>query len=239
MFGFVLKPSFVVVSFIPARLPVGVRAMADDDSFWTGVVVTAVIAGSLYYCTRDDEKASSDLTKNSPSSYAIAAAGDAAKPNESTEPPPPPSNYVAEENGVYFYETVVSDDDKKKGRATGDVIGFSYIGQNSAGRHVMRIFSETGSEIGVAGCSNPCQLIRHEDGRRAAFNPNSVIGSAFLDVFRGHMKQAKTKPASESITEPEKNNPQAQQTMSVSKGFYIDDPIVEPDEATPASIDAD
>jgi hypothetical protein len=113
-------------------------------------------------------------------------------------PPPalPPANFSEKDGDVYLYTTAVSEEDQKKGRATGDVVGFKFKG-DADGVYRLAVLNDADREIGSAECRRPCSVItyRYNDGSkdRVAFSDNSVIGSAFLDAFNGHLKQAKAK----------------------------------------------
>ena len=100
----------------------------------------------------------------------------------------PAPNFVQEENGTYFYVTAVSEEDHKKGKAVGDVVGFRYIGKNNKAQHVLVSVSDSGQVISKSYCSEPCAIIKHSDGTRVPYDPNSIIGAAFQDAMNGLMK---------------------------------------------------
>lgn len=107
----------------------------------------------------------------------------------------PTQNFVEEEEGTYYYVTAVSEDEQKTGKAVGDVLGFRYFGKNDKGQHVLASVAESGRIIAKASCSEPCAIIKYGDSERVAYNPNSVIGSAFQDAMNGLLRVAPS-PAS-------------------------------------------
>lgn len=126
--------------------------------------------------------------KSENASPPIAAATDTKIPTADIPAPVPAHNFVEEEGGTYYYVTAVSEDDQKKGKAVGDVLGFRYLGKNEKGQHVLASVAEDGRVMSKAYCSEPCAIIKYGDGERIAYNPNSVIGSAFQDAINGLLK---------------------------------------------------
>ncbi len=98
----------------------------------------------------------------------------------------PVKRYHEREGDTYFYIAAVSEEDQKKGRVTGEVIGYRYLG-NSGG--VYRI--ESADRGANYECANPCRIIktRYQSGNqdRIAFSAGSIIGSVFTDAFNGYL----------------------------------------------------
>jgi hypothetical protein len=122
-------------------------------------------------------------------------------PSATAPPAPAPTpNFVEEEKGTYFYVSAVSEEDRIKGKATGDVSGFRYLGKNDEGQHTLVSVSDDGQVTAKSYCSDPCSIIKRSNGSRIAYNPGSIIGGAFQDAMNGLLKPAGGKAvASESI----------------------------------------
>lgn len=121
--------------------------------------------------------------------------------------PPPPApvpthNYVEREGATYFYVTAVSEEDQKKGKAVGDVLGFRYLGKNDKGQHALAQVADNGRVISNALCSEPCAIIKYGEGERIAYNPDSIIGSAFQDAINGFLKTAPDKGSFDQTNYP-------------------------------------
>ena len=97
-------------------------------------------------------------------------------------------NYVEREGGAYYYVTAVSEEDKKKGVGTGAVIGFRFSGISKDGIYYLEQLSDNGRNVSSYSCSKPCVIIKQQSGGRIAFNPDSVIGSAFVDALSGQLE---------------------------------------------------
>lgn len=108
-------------------------------------------------------------------------------------PLPPLPNYNSKDGNTYMYVSAVSHEDQEKGRATGDVVMFRYLGQ-SDGLYRLAILDDSERQIAVAECQNPCAVIteRFSSGRvsRVGFSQESIIGSAFADAFNGFLETA-------------------------------------------------
>lgn len=127
----------------------------------------------------------------------INAQTDAVATDASSRSKPAP-NYAQEENGVYYYIAGLSEEDRKKGQAAGDVLGYKYYGKNAEGEHVIaNVLSAKGKETEIlrSSCTDPCVIIKHPDGTRIAYNPESVIGAAFQDAIHGNLKVSEDKVA--------------------------------------------
>ena len=116
--------------------------------------------------------------------------------------PVPVANFVEEEKGTYFYVTAVSEEDQKKGIAVGDVVGFRYFGKNEKGQHVLASVTDDGRIVSKASCSEPCTIIKRADGTRIAYDPSSIIGSAFQDAINGLLKPATEKAVAVQASYP-------------------------------------
>ncbi|HSF12284.1 MAG TPA: hypothetical protein VLA50_04860 [Erythrobacter sp.] len=99
----------------------------------------------------------------------------------------PPPNFTESENGVYYYIAAVSEEDSKKGKVAGEVHGFKFLGKDKDGKVNIASISDNGDIIYKATCSDPCSIIKYDDGDRVAFNPSSIIGAAFEDALNGHL----------------------------------------------------
>ena len=106
--------------------------------------------------------------------------------------PRPAPRLVEDESSTYYYVTAVSEEDEKKGKAVGNVIGFRYLGKNDKGQHTLRQITKDGKPLSKSFCSEPCRIIKYEDGERVAYDPSSIIGAAFQDAINGHLKAAST-----------------------------------------------
>lgn len=95
-----------------------------------------------------------------------------------------PANYTAKDGSEYLYAAAISEDDAKAGTAAASVVSFEYLGERDG------VYTLKQSNI-RATCTNPCEVITYNTGyskKRVAFNPASIIGSAFTDAFNGHME---------------------------------------------------
>lgn len=152
------------------------------------IVISAACAIMLVSCEKSE-------TASPP----IVAATDSELPTAELPAPVPTHNFVEEERGTYYYVTAVSEEDQKKGKAVGDVLGYRYLGKNDKGQHVLASVADNGRVIAKAYCSEPCTIIKYGDGERIAYNPNSIIGSAFQDAINGLL----TPPPSSASTSPQ------------------------------------
>lgn len=112
--------------------------------------------------------------------------------------PGPQRRYDERDGDIYYYVSAVSEEDRQKGRATGTVVGFRYLGKVG---DVYRLQSVSGSGL-ISECRKPCRIIKnyYSGGSLtpSAFSPTSIIGAAFTDAFNGFLKPAQ----SPSRTEP-------------------------------------
>lgn len=102
-------------------------------------------------------------------------------------------NYFEKEGYNYIYQAGLSEDDKNAGRTTGTLITFRYLGKEGD----LFTLADIGSDGQVTGrnqCKNPCKIIKmtSSDGTKdqMAYQPESLIGSAFDDAFNGHLEIA-------------------------------------------------
>lgn len=140
--------------------------------------------------------------QNKTASPPIGEATDTELPTADLPAPVPTHNFVEEERGTYYYVTAVSEEDQKKGKAVGDVLGYRYLGKNDKGQHVLASVADNGRVITKAYCSEPCTIIKYGDGERIAYNPDSIIGSAFQDAINGSLKAAPEKNGSDQANYP-------------------------------------
>jgi hypothetical protein len=165
----------------------------SDDSFWSGVVVMGVLAGSLYYCTREDEPAP---PKSEPTNYSTLADAAVAGANSDAPyvPPAPTHNYDDKEGATYHYVGAVSEEQQKKGQASGDVYSVQYGGKED-GAHILITPS------GRYSCEVPCKIIKGSNGARIAYSETSLIGAAFQDAMRGFLKPVPKAPKPKPIVQ--------------------------------------
>lgn len=102
-------------------------------------------------------------------------------------PPQPTHNYEEVQGETYYYVAALSDADREAGKAAPQVLGFRYLGQNPRGEHIIVRVLDSGYPASHAYCSNPCRIIRYENGSRVAFTTNSIIGAAFDDAINGRL----------------------------------------------------
>lgn len=186
--------------------------MSDDGSFWTGVFITAALAGGLYYCTRED--------KPSPAppivpTYAIDAAGGATTETVSApvEPPAPEPNYDEKDGTTYYYVAVVSEEEQKQGKSSGFVSSYQYGGKDDSGAHI--VFGAGARYT----CSVPCKIIKSSDGARHAYNGRSIISAVFEDAMKGFLKtppKPKPKPVDEVFYESAPVAPEVTESAPVA-----------------------
>lgn len=209
--------------------------MAEENSFWTGVVVATVIAAGLYYCS-EQEKVQKVQPINSLPVYSASDAVAGAEiplPKVAPKPPLPLTNYETFESGVYYYVAVATEIEKKKGITTGDVVGFRYHGKNENGEHVLQQVSGSGRDTSYFSmCSVPCKLIRHDDGSRTAYRTSSIIGAALEDVMRGYLKQQKPKRQAAPMKQYWENDTMVVPVQKATTGPVFDNnELTETDEA--------
>jgi hypothetical protein len=169
--------------------------MSDDGNVWTGIVIAAVLAGSVYYCNKEDEPA---IDYQAPEqNYSEAEAADSAisdvPPEPSTAPVPEP-NYDEKDGANYYYVGALTEEERKSGKTTGYVFSFQYGGKDDSGAHI--VFS-AGQRY---TCSVPCKIIKASNGTLTQYSENSIIGVVFQDAMRGFLK-APPKPKAQPINE--------------------------------------
>ena len=107
--------------------------------------------------------------------------------NESAAAPVPTQHFDTKEGEVYIYQSALSEDDKNAGKATPNLVGFKYLGED-AGVHTLQLLDPQDDPMGKASCSNPCKFIKmtvNGTTQRMAYSEDSLIGSAFQDAFNG------------------------------------------------------
>lgn len=161
----------------------------------------ATLAGLLLLsaCTESEPEPTDYSTGSvSPNASSLEPVPDA-KP-ASLVPAVPDHNYEERRGWDYLYVAAVSEEDRMKGRAAGDVITFQYLGLNDDGQHVLASMNPDGTVWRTASCSSKCRVIEYSDGRRIAYAPQSIIGAAFQDAFRGKLRVADW--ANDEIAQP-------------------------------------
>lgn len=168
--------------------------MSDDGNFWTGVVVAAALAGSLYYCNREDEPAND--YQSSEQNYTEEKSADSAISDVPPEPvtaPAPAPNYNEKDGADYYYVGALTEEERKSGKLTGDVYTFQYGGKDESGAHIV-----FGTQRYT--CSVPCKIIKGANGSLIQYSENSIIGAVFQDALRGFLK-VRPKPKPQPINE--------------------------------------
>lgn len=192
----------------------------SDDGFWSGVVVMGVLAGSLYYCTREEEpKPSEPVAKNYPALAVDAATG--ANSDIPYVPPAPTHNYSDKEGSTYFYVAAVSEEERKRGQASGTVNSYQYGGKDDIGAHIVLAPGITYT------CTVPCKIIKGSNGNRHEYNESSMISAVFQDAMRGFLKPVPKAPKPKPIV-------QEAAPAGPWEGYQVDPEVAEsPSEVTP------
>lgn len=155
--------------------------------------VSCVGAVLLTACQQEATTAPIILAQASDSSSPLST--QSALPIASVSPVPAPSqvrdhNYDDHRGWDYYYIGALSEEDRKKGRATGKVSTFQYLGKNSDNEFVLASMNDDGSVAYKAKCSRSCKVIDTSYGGKIAYAPQSLIGAAFQDAFRGKLQVA-------------------------------------------------
>jgi hypothetical protein len=141
---------------------------------------------------------SSDETLDSPAETdAFNLVNDAIVAEEAPPQAGPDHRYITREGELYGYVTAVSEEDKKRGRAAGDVLMFRYEGVHK-GIYELTAIDGSGRPQFSYECTRPCTAIKAYSWQgieRWEFNPDSVIGAAFIDAFNGKLEPTRRKPA--------------------------------------------
>ena len=169
----------------------------SDEGFWSGVAVMGVLAGSLYYCTRDNGNEQGTPQPTEYSALAADAAGGASTEDDYVPPAPPAPtpNYSDKEGHTYFYVAAVSEEERKRGQASGRVNDYQYGGKDDSGAHIVYAPGITYT------CAVPCKIIKASNGSRLAYNEGSIIGAVFQDAMRGFLKPVPKAPKPRPIVE--------------------------------------
>lgn len=155
------------------------------------LIIVAAIGATLAGCGKSETATPPNIASN-----------DTAHTPTAPLVPAPTPNFVEEERGTYFYVTAVSEEDRKKGKAVGDVVGFRYLGRNDREQHTLASVTDGGRVISKAYCAEPCSIIKRSDGTRIAYDPDSIIGSAFQDAINGLLKPATEKAVADQASYP-------------------------------------
>lgn len=150
-------------------------------------MVVLLCLGTLVACSEEAPQPEESLTYASP----IVPAPVETKAAEpvSLVPPPRSHNYDEERERTYSYIAAISDEERKQGKAAGSVSNFRYLGRNADGEHILAAVTGTGVVRYYGRCPDRCVIIRYDDGDQTAYNPGSIIGGAFQDAIRGHLKK--------------------------------------------------
>jgi hypothetical protein len=163
-------------------------------------IITLIALGILGACSKAPEQKTIKVDEN-------LTTTDISQTSAASIPAP---NYDDREGDKYFYVAAVSEEDQKKGKATGDVSIFRYLGIKD-GTYRLEIISDGGQRLAIAECKRPCKVTKTvwNDGRvtRGGYNPDSILGSAFADAFNGHLAVAGSEKEISAPLEPLRNNP--------------------------------
>jgi len=99
-------------------------------------------------------------------------------------------NYVEADGGSYFYESALSEEDIYEGKGVGEITEVQYLGQDRKGFHKIRFLDGDRSSHLSAKCKNPCKLVELNSefgSEKLPFNPNTIIGGVFEDIFNGSL----------------------------------------------------
>ena len=105
------------------------------------------------------------------------------------EPPKPPHRYGLKDGNSYAYIAGLSEEERKKGKASGDVLMFRYLGKKN-GIHTVANLNNAGQTTIKSSCAEPCVIIKYTDGSRSAFTPESIIGAVFQDAIAGYLEDS-------------------------------------------------
>ena len=100
-----------------------------------------------------------------------------------------PHRYDLKDGDKYAYIAAVSEEQRKAGQAAGNVVMFRYLGFRD-GSHTVAQLDRRDGIIAKSMCSQPCVIIKNDDGSRTAFSADSVIGSVFADAFAGNLEDS-------------------------------------------------
>lgn len=174
------------------------RALGETNrkSFVATATASALLLSACGNASEDENRLPDRNATAIPVSQPISPVPEPAQP----APIMPDHNYEERRGWDYLYVAAVSEEDRKKGRAAGNVVTFQYLGLNGDGQHVLASMNTDGSVWRTASCKSQCRVIEYSDGRRIAYSPESVIGAAFQDAFRGKLRVADW--AKDEVVEP-------------------------------------
>jgi hypothetical protein len=192
--------------------------MSDDGNFWTGVVVAAALAGSLYYCNWEDEPANDYQSSEQNYTEEATAASASDELPEPITPPAPQHNYAEKDGANYYYLAALTEEEEKRGKSSGNVLTVQYGGKNKDEGHIVFI------DGWRTTCSVPCKIIKFSDGTLSRYDEVSVISLAFQDAMGGFLKvppKPKPQPINEEPWADYNNAPVA----SESSGSSLNTPM--------------
>lgn len=126
-------------------------------------------------------------------------------------------NYIYSENGVYFYAAAITPKQRNAGQIAGDAVGYRYYGQNKAGEYVLVRVSGDGSIESFVYCKNPCRVIRTSTSERFVNNSRLVVSSAFMDAFRGRMRNTNPSTQKSHVNIPSRSPIDANSVTEITK----------------------
>jgi hypothetical protein len=138
---------------------------------------------------------------------------------------PPIPNYSERDGDIYHYISLVSEEQRERGIVTGDVISFRYLGRDDENRYNLALVSPQGRIVSRYSCANPCRVIRNANGTLTAFNPTSIIGSAFNDAFAGlladsSVAQSETNDDTTEVEEPSAQSETSNPVLPIPVSFH-------------------
>jgi hypothetical protein len=211
-------------------MPLGEIMAQSDDNWWTVIIVVGLMGFAVYSCSKDKSESAPPIPETAISTSVtdttetgLAAAADSISLPKPMPAPVPAPYYDVAENGVYYYVGVPSPEARQKGSVSGNTIGFQYLGRNDLGEHILQRVVN-GVPAWKSACANPCNLIKHDNGDRQVYNPDSIIGGAYRDAIMGFMKPKKVYPP----------RTQKQEPAQVETSEKLSNPI---DEMKPAQTD--
>lgn len=98
--------------------------------------------------------------------------------------------YDLKEGDEYSYSSAPSENDMASGDQVGNVSTFKYLGE-SGGVYTLAGLGNDGRIEFRLRCTNPCSIVKADNGEKLPFNPETVIGVAFRDAFGGKLEVAK------------------------------------------------
>jgi hypothetical protein len=175
-------------------------------AIWSAIMMSACAFGVAGCDGQSEETTPAGVFDN----YEAAADNLDSMANKAMAESPTPNlslpRYESREGNSYLYVAAVSEEERKRGKSAGDVVIFQYLGMRD-GVHRLASLDDAGARIALSECASPCKVIKRtmRSGAvdRLGFNPESIIGSAFLDAINGHLKAVPDPPPAAASSEKE------------------------------------